>query len=88
MWAFEEARITPSDKEGSAPTIHTTLHRLGWFNINEKIDEQELSIRLGYRPVPNVVGFSLFSRAWANGGSTAAYSIVENSLNKKSTYRW
>ena len=34
VWCFEEARITPSDKGGN-PSVHTTLHRLGWFDINE-----------------------------------------------------
>ena len=38
-WAFEEATITPSETEGGKPTVHTTLHRLGWFNINEPLTE-------------------------------------------------
>ena len=88
VWAFEEARITPSETEGAQPTIHTTLHRLGWQDINEELTEMELSTRLQYRSVPNVIGFSLFSRAWSTPGSTAHYSIVENSLSKKSAYRW
>ena len=88
VWAFEEARVTPAEAEGAQPTVHTTLHRLGWFNINEYLSEEELSIRLGYRAVPNVIGFSLFSRAWSKGGSTAAYSVVENTLTKNSSSRW
>ena len=88
VWAFEEARITPGETEGAQPTIHTTIHRLGWLNINEPLDEQELTTRLMYRPMPNVIGFSLFSRAWSTPGSSAHYSIVENSLSKKSNYRW
>ena len=88
IWAFEEARVTPAETEGAQPTIHTTVHRLGWFNINENLDEGELALRLQYRAVPNVIGFSLFSRAWQNPGASAHYSIIENSLTKKSNYRW
>ena len=49
VWAFEEARVTPSETEGGQPTIHTTLHRLGWLNINEDLSDNELSMRLRYR---------------------------------------
>ena len=57
IWCFEEARITAGE-EGSAPSIHTTVHRLGWFNINEDLPDAELSMRLQYRSVPNIIGFS------------------------------
>ena len=52
------------EKEGANPSVHTTLHRLGWFDINEDLDDKELSTRLVFRPMPNVIGFSLFTRAW------------------------
>ena len=87
VWCFEEARISPSEKEGGTPSVHTTLHRLGWFNIHEPISEHELKLRLTYRAMPNVVGFSLFTRQYENG-STSSFSIVENTLLKKSGYRW
>ena len=38
-WAFEEARLTPSDVEGGQPIVHTTMHRLGWMDINEPLTE-------------------------------------------------
>ena len=63
VWAFEEATVTPGE-EGKKPTVHSTLHRLGSVDINEKVDEQELALRLQYRSVPNVIGFSLFSKPW------------------------
>tara|TARA_B110000305_G_C18989922_1_gene425636 strand:+ start:37 stop:534 length:498 start_codon:yes stop_codon:yes gene_type:complete len=86
-WAFEEARITPSETEGGNPTVHTTLHRLGWFNINEPLTEKELAMRLQYRAVPNVIGFSMFLRPYASG-SRSSFTIVENSLIKGNNYRW
>ena len=66
--------------------MHTTLHRLGWIDINEKLDAKEASLRLQSWPVPNVIGFSLFTRSYKNSKS-ASFTIVENSL-KKSNYRW
>ena len=67
--------------------MHTTLHRLGWFDVNEPIEEYELKMRIGYRAVPNVIGFSLFTRPY-EGKKSASFSIVENTLVKKSDYRW
>ena len=85
-WCVEEARITPN-KNGGQPSVHTTMHRLGWLDINEPLTEEELSIRLQYRSMPNVIGFSLFTRAWENSKSVS-YTVVENSLLKQSNYRW
>ena len=86
VWAYEETRISAAANEGQSPSVHTTLHRLGQFNINEDLSEEELKLRLQYRAVPNVIGFSLFTRGYANGGSSS-WSIVENSLTK-SGGRW
>ena len=86
VWCFEEARIAPGE-DGAQPTVHTTLHRLGWFDINEKLSEEELNLRLQYRAMPNVIGFSLFTRKWSNSNSVS-FSVVENSLLKSSNYRW
>ena len=64
------------------------MYRLGWFDIKEVLPESELAMRLMYRAVPNVIGFSLFTRPWKNSNSIS-YTLVENSLFKnKSTYRW
>ena len=44
VWCFEEARISPS--EDGKPTVHTTMHRLGWFDICEAMSDQEMALRL------------------------------------------
>ena len=38
VWCFEESRISPPKEDGGFPTVHTTLHRLGWIDLNEKLD--------------------------------------------------
>ena len=88
VWCFEESRISPPKEDGALPIVHTTLHRLGWIDINEKLDISEASIRLQYWPVPNVIGFSLFSRPYETSKKSASFTIVENSLLKKSKFRW
>ena len=87
VWCYEETTIAPSESEGGSPTVHSTMHRLGWFNIMEPLDDGELSFRLSYRALPNVIGFSLFSRAYESGRSSN-FTVVENSVNKQSSYRW
>ena len=86
VWCFEESRISAPANEGAIPSVHTTLHRLGDLDINEQLDDEELNIRLSYRQVPNVIGFSLFTRAYENSKS-GSFSIVENSLAKQGG-RW
>ena len=86
VWCFEEARISPS-ADGAQPSVHTTLHRLGWLDINEKMDQTEVQTRLQFRPMPNVIGFSLFTRPWT-GKKSVSWTLVENSLLKQSNYRW
>ena len=85
-WCFEETTVTPN-ADGGAPTVHTTLHRLGWFDINEELTEKELVHRLNYRPAPNIIGFSVFSRCWANS-TRSSFNLSEATYNKQSTYRW
>ena len=86
-WAFEETTVTPSENEGSPPTVHTTVSRLGGMDMNEDASDDEYILRLRHRPMPNVIGFSLFSRAY-QGGKTSNFSIVENTMDKMSAYRW
>ena len=86
VWCFEESRISASATEGAVPTVHTTLHRLGEMDVNEALSDEELQIRLGYRAMPNVIGFSLFLRAYENK-NRGSLSIVENSLAKQGD-RW
>ena len=87
VWAFEESRITAAANEGELPSVHTTLHRLGGVNLAEHVSEEELAIRLQYRSIPNVVGFSLFTRPWA-GKSGSSWSLVENTHTTQARYRW
>ena len=86
VWCFEEARVTPS-ANGGQPSVHTTVHRLGWFNVNEALSEQELALRMQYRYIPSVVGFSLFTRPWSNS-RIVSWNLTENSLIKKSKATW
>ena len=85
-WCFEESRISNSVSEGGIPTVHTTIHRLGQTDVREELDEKEHALRVAYRPVPNVIGFSLFARAY-EGARSGSFTIVENSLSKPK-YRW
>ena len=86
-WAFEESRVSPAETEGGKPTVHTQVTRLGHLDLNESLSNDELFIRLMHRPMPNIISFSLFSRAPAKGGASY-FQIVENSLFKASYYRW
>ena len=83
-WCLEESTITPRGE--SSPTVHTTLMRLGNNDIEEMVSEEEMQLRLLYRPMPSVVGFSLFSRA-KQGGSTSNVTLVENTFEKAGS-RW
>ena len=56
-YCYEETRITPGEKE---PTVHTQLFRIKDFDLKEKLDPEEIQIRGAFRPLPNVMGFSLF----------------------------
>ena len=87
VWCFEESRVSPGEA-GGLPTVHTTLHRLGWINIDEPLTPREASLRLQYWPVPNVVGFSLFMRPYESSKKKASFTIVENSAVKTSGSRW
>ena len=86
VWCFEEARISPS-ADGAQPSVHTTMHRLGTMDINENVGDNEWALRLTYRSMPNIIGFSLFTRPWENSRGVSL-SVVENSLAKKSNIRW
>ena len=83
-YCYEEIRITPGEK---SPQVHTQLLRIRDFDLHEKLTPEELQIRGAYRPIPNVMGFSLFYKALTKGG--IHLSIVENTLWKQAggTYR-
>lgn len=62
------------------------MYRLRGFDVREYLDGSEIQLRGAYRPVPNVMGFSLYFRNMANRSNHL--SIVENSLIKASPTSW
>ena len=88
-YCYEETTITPSDS-GSRPTVHTNLFRVKDLDLHEHIDGQEEEIRGRYRPLPNVMGFSLYYRDAANNvkRSSPHLSVVENTLYKATPGTW
>ena len=62
------------------------MFRIKGFDIHEKLDPKELNIRLQYRPMPNVMGFSLFYKQLQAGNTHL--SIVENSMFKETRGTW
>ena len=77
-YAYEETRITRV--EGKSPTVHSTIYRIRGFDLDEKLDPQEITIRGAFRPMPNVLGFSLYYRQMKSGARH--FSVVENALFK------
>ena len=59
-YAYEETRITRV--EGANPTVHSVVYRIKGFDFDEKLSPRELTLRGAFRPVPNVLGFSLYFR--------------------------
>ena len=55
-YAYEETRVNRAD----GGSVHTTLTKVHGFDLNEKLSNKELNIRGIHRPLPNVMGFSLF----------------------------
>jgi len=84
-YCYEESRISHSDANHD-PTVHTQLMRIKGFNLKEKVDDLELNIRGKYRPIPNVLGFSLYYRDPKN--SVPHASVIENTLNKVKADSW
>ena len=82
-YAFEETRITPDEK---GPTVHSQMYRIGGYDKKEYLDGKEIQIRSLYKPVPNVMGFSLFYKTMENKKNHL--SIVENTLSKASGTTW
>jgi len=80
---LEEIRITAGEK---LPVVHTQMFRVKNFNLHEQLDPKEEKIRLMYRPMPNVMGFSLYFKQLARGN--VHFSIVENSHFKEAGSTW
>ena len=58
-YCLEETRLTPVEGKKEA-LLHRHLYRIKGFDIQEHITPEELQIRGAFRPIPNVMGFSLF----------------------------
>lgn len=82
-YCYEETRITPGEKK---PVVHTQLYRIKDFDLKEKLSPEEIQIRGAFRPLPNVMGFSLFYKTLTQGGTH--FSIVENTLFKRASGTW
>ena len=81
-YCYEEVRITPGEKK---PTVHSHLYRIKDFDIKEHLTPEEIQIRGAFRPMPNVMGFSLFAKRTSLGHH---FSITENTLLKKAAGTW
>ena len=56
------------------------------MDINESVDDEEMNLRIHFRPMANVVGSSLFSKALSS--RSGHFSIVGATIQKQSAYRW
>ena len=56
------------------------------FDLKEQVTQKELNVRLTFRPQPNIIGFSLYSRKCDDG--TNHLSIVENTIWKPNVGTW
>lgn len=75
--------MTPGEK---GPIYHATLFRLKDFDLKEAVSPHELQMRGSFRALPNVVGFSLFSRFDKDGFNNV--TVVENSIYKATGQGW
>lgn len=83
-YAYEETRVTRNGKK--LPEVHTVMHKLPQFDLDEEVDNKELAYRYRFRSLPNMLGFSLYYRK--TGSGLNHLSIVENSLWKTSGNTW
>ena len=77
-------RITPTEK---SPVVHSQMYRIKGFDMKERLTPEEIQIRGAFRPIPNVMGFSLFYKPLSQAGNFH-FSIVENTLFKKAGGTW
>ena len=57
------------------------MYRLKGFDLNEKLDAFELTMRTAHRPLPNVLGFSVYVKHLPQANKEW-FSLVENTLYK------
>jgi len=84
-YGYEETRIT-RQPEGKLPSVHTHLTKLSLFDLHEKVSKAEMKLRRMHRPMPHVLGFSLYYRKTGFGQNHL--SIVENTLWKSTGESW
>ena len=84
-YAYEETRINRNNHDGH-PSVHTTMYKIAGFDLKEHITPKEWTIRALHRPMPNILGYSLYYRKTHAGLNHL--SIVENSLWKTSGSTW
>ncbi|CDW79356.1 UNKNOWN [Stylonychia lemnae] len=84
-YCYEESRISASENTHE-PTVHTQLIRLKGFNLKEHVDDYELNLRGKYKPIPNLLGFSLYYRDPKE--AVPHVSVIENTLNKIKADSW
>ena len=78
-YCYEETRITPQ-QDKKDPSVHIQLFRVKDFDLKESLTPQELQLRGLFRPVPNVMGYSIYYRDGT--AKTRSATLVENTLTK------
>lgn len=84
-YALEEITVTPQPETG-VPSVHSQATRVHQWDMKDDVSRKEELVRLAYRPMPNVVAFSMYYRKLASGSNH--FSIVENTLWKPSLGSW
>ena len=87
-YAYEETRISKSVEDGNIkPRVHSQVSKIGnEFDLQKHVSNEELNMRGAFRPLPNLIGFSLYSRALDSGLNHV--SIIEGSMEKTSGVGW
>ena len=83
-YCYEETRVTPQEQR--APSVHVQLFRVKDFDLKEEVSPQELQLRGLFRPVPNVMGFSIYFRD--GNAKTKSATLVENTIHKAGGGTW
>lgn len=85
-YAYEETRINRAT-ESKKPSVHKTITKISGFNLKEYVSVEERQIRDQHRPLPNIIGFSLYFRPLKES-MWNHFSIVENTLWKSNGQTW
>lgn len=95
-YAYEETHINRATGS-SVPSVHKTITKIHGFDLKEELSNQERQIRMAHRPMPNILGFSLywkplspatFFSSLSKNIMWAHFSIVENTLWKSNGQTW